>query len=72
VPKIDQILAQVEGLVATVKPQEAEDRLRSLIQTIGDDELRSAGRISGRGWTPRSVGPLGQPGVMRRDASDHR
>ena len=40
-PKIEQILAQVEDLLTTVKPQEAEDRLRSLIQTIGDDELRT-------------------------------
>lgn len=39
-PKFDQILTEVERLVATVKPQEAEDRLRSLIATVGDEELR--------------------------------
>jgi hypothetical protein len=40
VPKIDQILAQVERLVETVKPQEAEDRLLSLIGAMGEEELR--------------------------------
>jgi hypothetical protein len=39
--KVDRILADVERLVATVKPQEAEERLRSLMQTMGDDELRA-------------------------------
>jgi hypothetical protein len=40
VPKIDQILADVERLVQTVKPREAEERLRSLIGTMGDEELK--------------------------------
>jgi hypothetical protein len=40
VPKIDQILVEVERLVDTVKPREAEERLRSLISTVGDEELR--------------------------------
>lgn len=38
-PKIDRILAQVEQLVLAVKLQEAEDRLRSLIGTMGSEEL---------------------------------
>lgn len=37
---IEQELAEVEQLVATVRPQEAEERLRSLIATMGDEELR--------------------------------
>ena len=40
-PKIDHILSDVERLIETVKPQEAEDKLRSLLATIGDAELRT-------------------------------
>src|SRR5215211_4064537 len=40
-PKIERILAEVERLVDTVKPREAEERLRALIGTMGDDELRT-------------------------------
>jgi hypothetical protein len=40
VPKIDQILGDVERLVQTVKPREAEEKLRSLISTMGDEELK--------------------------------
>jgi hypothetical protein len=37
---IDDLLGQVESLNASVKPTEAEDRLRSLLATMGPAELR--------------------------------
>lgn len=39
--KIDQFLAEIERLVESVKLQEAEERLASLIRTMGDDELKA-------------------------------
>lgn len=39
--KVDHILAEVEHLVVTVRLQEAEEKLRSLMQTMGDEELRT-------------------------------
>lgn len=38
-PHLDDALTRIERLIREVKPQEAEDRLRALITTIGDDEL---------------------------------
>jgi hypothetical protein len=40
-PKVDQILAEVEHLVVSVRIQEAEEKIRSLMQTMGDEELRA-------------------------------
>src|SRR6266536_4269990 len=37
---IDDILAQVDALNTSVKPIEAEDRLRSVLSTMGPAELR--------------------------------
>lgn len=37
---IDDILAQVDSLIASVKPIEAEDRLRSVLSSMGPAELR--------------------------------
>ena len=40
-PTIDRILADVERLLTAVKPREAEAKLRSLLETMGDDELQT-------------------------------
>jgi len=38
---IDALLSQVESLIISVKPAEAEERLRSLVTTMGTAELRA-------------------------------
>jgi hypothetical protein len=39
-PSVDEILAEVDALITSVKPIEAEDRLQSVISTMGPAELR--------------------------------
>jgi hypothetical protein len=38
--EIDNLLEEVEQLIINAKPREAEERVRSLLSTIGDTELR--------------------------------
>ena len=42
-PSIDEILAQIESLISSVKPLEAEDRLRSVLGTMGAAEDCASG-----------------------------
>ena len=39
-PGIDDLLRQVESLVMSAEPAEADERLRSLLTTMGPTELR--------------------------------